>query len=270
MATLLVSPFVIASGGALAKIYPHGGSRHSVFLAIFIAAGAGIGLGWPLRRRLLPVVVVTAVLFPLEIDGDPGMDLAGSLFDYLHDSERFDLKQWDKSMAVQQGETDDKAISDMARKQEADFVIATKATARENSLEIRTRLIETDTLDVVSVEDVYNENLDREQIQKMCKGLVVKLRDALPLIQGKVVKIKGKKVTINLGKAHGLKKGMHLVFFEEGESIKDPDTGEDLGADTEELGAARIRKVKKKMSKVEILDEDVLEDLEVGYSLVMK
>lgn len=64
---------------------------------------------------------MTAVLFPLQIDGKTDMDLGGALLDYLHDSERFDLKEWDPGMALGNKAPNDQVISDTARKLKADF-----------------------------------------------------------------------------------------------------------------------------------------------------
>jgi len=44
LATLLLSPFAINCGAALFDVYPYGGTRHCVFLAIFAIAGISFGL----------------------------------------------------------------------------------------------------------------------------------------------------------------------------------------------------------------------------------
>jgi Dolichyl-phosphate-mannose-protein mannosyltransferase len=59
LALLLGLPFVISCGAALTRLYPYGGTRHSVYLALFALGGACLGLPavQPAREwtRLLPV-----------------------------------------------------------------------------------------------------------------------------------------------------------------------------------------------------------------------
>jgi hypothetical protein len=64
---LFVLPFVIGICGAIAGLYPYGGTRHSVYLAPFAVAGASVSLSWILRGRtwlsLLVAASIMAVCF---------------------------------------------------------------------------------------------------------------------------------------------------------------------------------------------------------------
>lgn len=44
LAVLLLLPFLLSWGAALAHLYPYDGSRHSIVLAVFVVAGASLGL----------------------------------------------------------------------------------------------------------------------------------------------------------------------------------------------------------------------------------
>ncbi|WP_300671999.1 caspase family protein [Desulfoluna sp.] len=213
---------------------------------------------------------MSAALFPLEISGNLDMDLDSTLFDHLFDCDRFNMKQWQGSLS-EEAQYDPVDISRLAKAQGIDFFITGKAKAVGNSLEIRARLIETETLDIVSAADVYDEGINREILDRMCRGLIFKLRYDLPLVEGKVVMVKGERVTINLGDNHKVKKGMHLIFFEEDEPVMDPETGEYLGVDTFPLGTARINKVLAKMSHAEVMgDEEVTGGLRAGQLVITK
>lgn len=61
---LLVLPFLLAGAAAMMGIYPYGGTRHSIHLAFYIAAGIGIALEPLFRRRLAVLIAILGVLTP--------------------------------------------------------------------------------------------------------------------------------------------------------------------------------------------------------------
>ncbi len=70
------------------------------------------------------------------------------------------------------------------------------------------------------------------------------------LIRGKIARILDEyTVYINRGLEHGVKEGMTFIIYDEGSSIKDPDTGNVLG--NIEIVKARVvvREVQEKMSR---------------------
>ena len=63
LALLIGLPFAVNCGTALAGLYPYGGTRHNVFLALFAASGTCIGLGvWTPRRAWVKTLAVVAAL----------------------------------------------------------------------------------------------------------------------------------------------------------------------------------------------------------------
>ena len=72
LAALLVLPFVLAAGAAIARIYPYGGTRHSAFLIMFAVAGVSLMLAKLVKQRtgrgialaLLIVAVCNALAQP--------------------------------------------------------------------------------------------------------------------------------------------------------------------------------------------------------------
>ncbi len=213
------------------------------------------------------------VLFPFIVKGMQGMELAnlpiGNFIDsnfltHLIDSRRFNMKE---PLAMNQPSNQEDAL-ELAKKLGADFVLNGEILAKEYSLQISVRMIEAGTSHLLTYEDVYGENIDSRLVAKLCQGLVVKLRDSLPLVEGQIAKIKDKEVLISLGGIHQIREGMHVIFFEEGEPVRI--NGEILGADVEELGAARIRKLLPKMSHTELFDIDDLSGLRTGLGVVTK
>jgi len=194
----------------------------------------------------------------------------------LMESSRFSLKEWPKGAvfapAGQEGA--DQAAAEEARKMGADFVLILSDQKVRNTLQIAARMVETRSLDILTHEDVYGEDAMRDDevtpdlVRTLCRGLVLKLCDALPVVEGKVIKVKGREVILNAGENHRLKKGMHLVFYTEGEPIQDPDTGQPLGVDTEELGKGRIDKFQQALIYAQLMDDEAAQRLKPGLKFV--
>jgi hypothetical protein len=62
LAVLITSPFLIAAAGAFAHIYPYAKSRHTVFLAIFIATGVALGVDFLCRSRMVASLLLAGTL----------------------------------------------------------------------------------------------------------------------------------------------------------------------------------------------------------------
>lgn len=221
----------------------------------------------PKTRQLGVRMAVSMQPFILEELATPGVEdlLLGS----LKDSRRFNLLKHPKrrenghSPSLENGET-------APQSQRAAFILTGRIRKKETSLDIRAQITEMETEQVVTAPDVYGEHLDAQGVRALCHGLAVKLCDALPLVEGKIAKINGQEVIINLGERDQIKSGMHLVFFEEGEPVIDPDTGENLGADTVQIGTGRVRDLLRKMSYAEVLESNAILKLKRGMRLVMK
>jgi curli biogenesis system outer membrane secretion channel CsgG len=72
---------------------------------------------------------------------------------------------------------------------------------------------------------------------------------------GKIAKVEGDTVWINLGSAAGLNVGDTFAVYELGEPVKDPDSGEVLGQDEKKVGRIKVAAVKgAKYSECTIID----------------
>lgn len=63
-------------------------------------------------------------------------------------------------------------------------------------------------------------------------------------VAGKIARVQGNVVSINLGAEDGLSVGDTLGVWRMGEPIRDPDTGQVLGADEEQIGSIKVTAVK--------------------------
>jgi TolB-like protein len=108
------------------------------------------------------------------------------------------------------------------------------------ALEVFLRFIDVETGVALAAEDVYGEDLTFRAIGELMDGLAWKFRQRFPLLEGSVIRTEGKRVYVDLGSKHAINKYMKLILFREGEVLKHPLTGRDLGPRTESLGEARV------------------------------
>lgn len=101
---------------------------------------------------------------------------------------------------------------------------------------------------------------DRQKLDRLLRPIVQKLARSLAEaelptsglggaadasgIAGKVAKAEGTTVFLNVGAEAGVSEGEEFDVFRVGEVIKDPDTGEVLGADEKRVGRVRVTAVK--------------------------
>lgn len=88
-------------------------------------------------------------------------------------------------------------------------------------------------------------------IDNAVEFIASRLRD-VPF-QGRIIKVSGKDVFISAGEQTGASVGNVFTVYSVGEELVDPDTGELLGSEEEEIGTVKISLVKKKYSKARIL-----------------
>ena len=70
--------------------------------------------------------------------------------------------------------------------------------------------------------------------------------------QGRVIKVKGSEVYLSAGERTGAAVGDTFTVYSVGEELMDPDTGELLGSEEEEIGKVKISSLKEKYSKARI------------------
>lgn len=138
----------------------------------------------------------------------------------------------------------------------ANCVLMGSTVEKEGSLEVYLRLVDTQTSRILAAVDVYGEEASPQELQKLARGLVLKLCDEIPLIEGSVVEIKGSRIIVDIGRESRIKKGMRLIIFKEGDPVFHPLTGALLGADTEELAHGTVEAVRDQISDVETLEKD--------------
>ena len=74
----------------------------------------------------------------------------------------------------------------------------------------------------------------------------------------KVIGVAGNSLYLNRGEGSGLKVGDHLAVFEQGHALKDPDTGEILGAMETKVAEIEVTEVLPKLTKATVLNPGAL------------
>ncbi len=138
----------------------------------------------------------------------------------------------------------------------ANCVLMGTVLEKEASVEIYLRVVDTETSLILTAVDVYGEDMSREMVRLLCQGLMTKLLDELPLVEGLVVTVKGNQGIVDLGQEKHVKKGMRVIIFEEGEPVRHPLTGMVLGSDVAEIDHGVIRAVREQMSDVELFGKE--------------
>ncbi len=139
------------------------------------------------------------------------------------------------------------------------------------------RLIRTDTGEIVYVDKGSNEkkfmNLriatigggtDYDEtmvneifepiVEQMAQKMSSKVADlkitpvAMTKHEGKIIKVSGSKIFINLGTRNGVNAGDSYTVYRKGEALIDPDTGEELGASETKIGSLKVTSVQEKYS----------------------
>lgn len=199
--------------------------------------------------------------FSLKGETDYG---AESLFrNRLLQSERFDIRiPADQENAMQK-----------AKETGAEFLLRGEIISRPDSFQMLAELVGLSDSLLLTAQDVYGENTDEEGIRNLSRGLVLKLCEELPRLEGQIIDIRDDKILINRGKEQRMKKGMPLIFFEQGPPLVNPATGEELGADTIELGSGRVWDFHPRISGVSLAtlpDGSRPEKLKIGGHFVSK
>lgn len=73
--------------------------------------------------------------------------------------------------------------------------------------------------------------------------LVDQIVSVFPKVQGDVIEVQGRRVTLALGRRDGIQPGLELAVYREGRELRHPRTGEVLGRTEEPLGQATVTEV---------------------------
>jgi len=122
-------------------------------------------------------------------------------------------------------------------------------------IEIVGRVIDTETSEILTVSDVYDDGRDYSSLRRLADSLALKIHNEFPLVGGAVIRIRENGIFTTLGERAVQPSRRILVY--RSEPVVDPDTGIHYGDENVILGTARIDEVSPTMSRAVILDGEI-------------
>jgi TolB-like protein len=220
---------------------------------------------------------MSIAILPLEFSGERSLE-TDSIYDYLisafSSQGRFRIIEKENLTAVLEelelGRTelvDKSSAVKIGKLLTADAIITGTARGKESSLEIVTRIVNTETRTILVSEDVYGKDTSFSGVKELAKRLAYKYKQSLPILEGIVMKIDGDSILVDIGEDTKLKKEIGLILFREGEQFKNPRTGKVLKGPPVELGEATVAAVYEGYSKAQVEAET---DIQVMDSVITK
>jgi TolB-like protein len=124
-----------------------------------------------------------------------------------------------------------------------DAVVVGSVTRGTGALSIDARLIDTETAQIVTAKDAYSANISFQEISQMITQLAEKIKAELPVVNGYVIGTSDDQVTVDIGRANNIKKGMKCIVYREGAPIVHPVTGKVIAREIDELCEIQITEV---------------------------
>jgi len=133
----------------------------------------------------------------------------------------------------------------------AQSIITGNIIETREGIEIVSRMIDTETSEILATVDVYNEGKSLASFKSMAQGMAIKFHREFPLLNGLVVQKKGKYIFIDVGGAN-IKLNRRVLVYRES-PLFHPVTSKVIGTDNEIIERARIVQVGPDISKAELM-----------------
>lgn len=125
-------------------------------------------------------------------------------------------------------------------------------------IEIKTKLVDTESGEILAMQNVYNRWVTFKDEEYLLKGLTHKYIEHFPILKGKVLDINIQTFEIDLCAEDSLKKGMKVLLFR-------PD-----GKNNNIMGEARVEKVAKDYSLAFPVPREILKKVRTGDWVITK
>ena len=136
----------------------------------------------------------------------------------------------------------------------AQSVVTGSIIETRKGIEVVSRLIDTETADILSTQDVYSEARDLMALHELARGMAVKFIRDFPLTTGQVLSVNGRSIATDLG-ANSVKLQRRLIIFRNVPATQTA-AGKPLGAENRILGYARVNQVMPGLSKAKCLNAE--------------
>ncbi len=138
----------------------------------------------------------------------------------------------------------------------AQSIIAGSIIESRQGVEVISRMIDTETSDILATIDVYGEVKDRNGFSDLAEGMALKYHREFPLSNGIVINASGDTIFTDLGQEE-IKLQRRVIVYREA-MVRHPLDDRVLGTDKQILCRARVTQVQAKMSKARLIDDPKL------------
>ncbi len=197
---------------------------------------------------------LTIAILPFDtkgIGGDLGeIDLLDKLTTAFYNMNRFKVierAQLEQILNEQKlgmsGIVDVSTAAQIGKGMGVDAVVCGSIARAGNTASIDARLVDTETAAIITAQDAYANGINLPTLSQMILDVAVKIKNEMPLVTGYVIGVDNDRVTLDLGRTKGVRKGMKCLVYREGAPIVHPVTNEVIGKMINELCEAQFVEV---------------------------
>ncbi len=161
-------------------------------------------------------------------------------------------------------------IVELGRIVSAEGIIVGSAYFYDNYLELIARVIDTETTVVIDSEEVFGPINSIKDVDLLADGLSFKFKQAFPIVEGRVIGIDLNTIQIDLGKSDNILPYMRILYFREGDVIKDSASEKVLEQRVIILAEGKVIKVYNTYSDATVLSKKDNEDIMVRDFVITK
>lgn len=158
----------------------------------------------------------------------------------------------------------------IGRLMSANAIVSTSVKEGPKSVEIVSRIINTETSEVMDVKDVFTEDKNTSAAKELMDGLAAKIARDFPLVEGIVINKEHGVLYSDIGSRSKIRKDAGIIVYRKGKEIKHPITGKSLGFDTIKLGEGRVEDVQEDFSKIKLVGKGGSHEINVKDFVITK
>jgi TolB-like protein len=197
---------------------------------------------------------LTIAILPFDtkgIGGDLGeIDLLDKLTTAFYNMNRFKVierAQLEQILNEQKlgmsGIVDVSTAAQIGKGMGVDAVVCGSIARAGNTASIDARLVDTETAAIITAQDAYANGINLPALSQMIVEVAVKIKNELPLETGYVIGVDNDRITLDLGRTKGMRKGMKCLVYREGAPIVHPVTNEVIGKMINELCEVQFNEI---------------------------
>ena len=217
----------------------------------------------PRKSKERPVERMKIAVLPFETKGlsvDIGDMVLDKMITSLVNLGRFDvMERAELEKVLQEQQLEISGIVDAATAARVgkgiglDAILLGSVSSTGGTVSLDARLIDTETAGIITSKDAYVYSKDITSIKKIVDQIANQIVADVPEVEGYVVQVEDTTIFIDIGSDKGIKKGLKVVVYREGEPIKNPVTGEVLGKKIIHVCEAVARVVQPKLTECHIV-----------------